>query len=100
MAYNEVFANRVRGLIAGSPGFSEKKMFGGIAYLIGGNMACGIVRDEFWELRLLEIGGRRGEGAAVDPQIAHRPLPRPRKSNVRPLWCLGNYRLQTLARIP
>jgi TfoX/Sxy family transcriptional regulator of competence genes len=39
MAYDEELAERVRDLIAGEPGVSEKKMFGGLAFLIGGNMA-------------------------------------------------------------
>ena len=39
MAYDEDLANRIRELIAGEPGVTEKKMFGGLAFLIGGNMA-------------------------------------------------------------
>jgi TfoX/Sxy family transcriptional regulator of competence genes len=39
MAYDEELASRVRGLVGGQPGLSEKKMFGGLAFLIGGNMA-------------------------------------------------------------
>ena len=39
MAYDEDLADRIRELIADEPGLSEKKMFGGLAFLIGGNMA-------------------------------------------------------------
>jgi TfoX/Sxy family transcriptional regulator of competence genes len=39
VAYDEDLANRIRELVAGEPGVSEKKMFGGLAFLIGGNMA-------------------------------------------------------------
>jgi hypothetical protein len=39
MAYDEDLADRIRELIAGEPGVTEKKMFGGLAFLIGGNMA-------------------------------------------------------------
>ena len=39
MAYDEDLANRIRELIAGVPGVTEKKMFGGLAFLIGGNMS-------------------------------------------------------------
>jgi TfoX/Sxy family transcriptional regulator of competence genes len=39
MAYDEDLANRIRELIAGEPDVSEKKMFGGLAFLIGGNMS-------------------------------------------------------------
>ena len=39
MAYDEDLANRVRELMAGEAGVTEQKMFGGLAFLIGGNMA-------------------------------------------------------------
>jgi hypothetical protein len=39
MAYDEDLANRIRELIAGEPGVVEQKMFGGLAFLIGGNMS-------------------------------------------------------------
>jgi TfoX/Sxy family transcriptional regulator of competence genes len=39
VAYEEELADRIRGLIAGESGLTEKKMFGGLAFLIGGNMA-------------------------------------------------------------
>jgi TfoX/Sxy family transcriptional regulator of competence genes len=39
MAYDEDLANRIRELISTESGLTEKKMFGGLAFLIGGNMA-------------------------------------------------------------
>ena len=39
MAYDEDLANRIRELAAGEANLTEKKMFGGLAFLIGGNMA-------------------------------------------------------------
>jgi len=39
MAYDEELANRIRELIAGESGVSEQRMFGGLAFLIGGNMS-------------------------------------------------------------
>jgi TfoX-like protein len=39
MAYDEVLAGRIRGLIGAEPGLTEQKMFGGLAFLIGGHMA-------------------------------------------------------------
>ena len=39
MAYDEDLANRIRELLAAEPGVVEKRMFGGLAFLIGGNMA-------------------------------------------------------------
>ena len=39
MAYDEELADRIRELVAGVPSLTEKKMFGGLAFLVGGNMA-------------------------------------------------------------
>ena len=39
MAYDEELADRIRSLVAGEADLSERKMFGGLAFLIGGNMA-------------------------------------------------------------
>ena len=39
MAYDEELAARIRELLAAEPGVAEQKMFGGLAFLIGGNMA-------------------------------------------------------------
>ncbi len=39
MAYDEDLANRIRELIAGDADLTEKRMFGGLAFLVGGNMA-------------------------------------------------------------
>ena len=39
MAYDEELAARIRALVAGEPSLTEKKMFGGLAFLLGGNMA-------------------------------------------------------------
>jgi TfoX/Sxy family transcriptional regulator of competence genes len=39
VAYDEDLANRIRELLAGEAGVTEKKMFGGLAFLVGGNMA-------------------------------------------------------------
>ena len=39
MAYDEELARRIRDLVAGEAALTEKKMFGGLAFLVGGNMA-------------------------------------------------------------
>jgi TfoX/Sxy family transcriptional regulator of competence genes len=39
MAYDEQLAERIRELVAAEPGVKEKKMFGGLAFLVNGNMA-------------------------------------------------------------
>ena len=45
MAYDEQLAERVRDLIHVRPGVSEKKMFGGVGWMINGNMAVGVMRQ-------------------------------------------------------
>lgn len=39
MAYDEELADRIRGLVSGEDGMTEQKMFGGLAFLVNGNMA-------------------------------------------------------------
>ena len=39
MAYDEDLADRIRALIGAEPGLSEKRMFGGLAFLVNGNMS-------------------------------------------------------------
>jgi TfoX/Sxy family transcriptional regulator of competence genes len=39
MAYDEKLAERIREQVSGEPGVTEQKMFGGLAFLLGGNMA-------------------------------------------------------------
>jgi TfoX/Sxy family transcriptional regulator of competence genes len=41
MAYDEQLADRIRTYVEGEPGLSEMRMFGGLAFLINGNMAVG-----------------------------------------------------------
>ena len=74
MAYDEVLAERIRTLAGGGSDMTEQKMFGGLAFLVGGNMAVAasgqggiLVRvdpDESGELvdttsaRVMEMRGR------------------------------------------
>ena len=78
MAYDKELASRIRELMADEPGLTEKKMFGGIGFMVGGNMAVGasgqggiLVRvdpDESAELvastpaELMEMRGRTMAG--------------------------------------
>ena len=78
MAYDEALAGRIRELLAGQDGLTEKKMFGGLSFLVGGNMAVGasgqgglLVRVDPAEsnhlvsstpARLMEMGGRSMKG--------------------------------------
>ena len=45
MAYDTKLAERIRSGLEGLP-FVEKKMFGGVGFLITGNMACGVNKDD------------------------------------------------------
>ena len=43
MAYDEGLAHRIRELTEDDPTVVEKKMFGGLCFLVSGNMCCGVV---------------------------------------------------------
>lgn len=68
MAYDEDLADRVRLVLNRRRGITEKKMFGGIAFLVNGNMACGIVKDEL----MLRLGEEGVDGALVQDHT--RPM--------------------------
>jgi TfoX/Sxy family transcriptional regulator of competence genes len=46
MAYDEKLAQRIREVLERRRGISEKKMFGGLAFLVNGHMACGVQGDD------------------------------------------------------
>ena len=46
MAYDEGLATRVREVIGDQAGLAEKKMFGGLAFVLYSNMACGVRGDD------------------------------------------------------
>jgi len=46
MAYDEELAARIRAIVGRRSGVSEKKMFGGLAFLVRGNMFCGVVGSD------------------------------------------------------
>lgn len=46
MAYDESLSKRIAELTKGKKGFTHKEMFGGIAYLLNGNMCVGVHKDE------------------------------------------------------
>ncbi len=45
MAYDEALAQRIRAALTVVPGLTEKKMFGGTAFMVDGNMACGVTQN-------------------------------------------------------
>ena len=46
MAYDETLADRVLARLAGQPRLDQKKMFGGISFMVQGNFCCGVVKEE------------------------------------------------------
>ncbi len=63
MPYNEEIAERVRKKLARHKGFEEKKMFGGIGFLLNGNMCIGVWK----EFLILLLGVEGYEVALVEP---------------------------------
>lgn len=75
MAYDEVLASRVRQLLRRQRGFSERTMFGGLGFLLNGNMCVGIWK----ELLILRVGPDRYKSARTEPftrefDITGRPM--------------------------
>jgi TfoX/Sxy family transcriptional regulator of competence genes len=46
MAYDEALAARVRRALAGRTDVAEKRMFGGLTFMVAGNMCCGVNRED------------------------------------------------------
>ena len=63
MAYDEALADRVRGLLAGRTGVREQKMFGGLCFMLNGNMACGILNSEL----VVRVGKENLDAALSQP---------------------------------
>jgi TfoX/Sxy family transcriptional regulator of competence genes len=72
MAYDETLADRVRDALAPRAGLSERKMFGGIAFMLGGNMAVGVIGEDLM--------------VRLDPADAERALA---EAHVRPMDFTG-----------
>lgn len=68
MAYNERLAERVRAALADVAGISERKMFGGLAFLVDGKMSLGVVGDEL----VVRSGRERYDEALKKPSA--RPM--------------------------
>jgi TfoX/Sxy family transcriptional regulator of competence genes len=72
MGYDAHLADRIRTLLAGRGGLSERKMFGGAAFLVHGHMCCGVLNTDL----VLRLG----------PEAAARALRRP---HTRPMDFTG-----------
>jgi TfoX/Sxy family transcriptional regulator of competence genes len=69
MAYDEDLANRIRELVADEKGVTEKKMFGGLAFLINGNMS-------------VSASGRGGLMLRCDPDETDKLISKPHASRM------------------
>jgi TfoX/Sxy family transcriptional regulator of competence genes len=63
LAYDEDLADRVRALLAGRTGVREQKMFGGLCFMVDGNMACGVSGSEL----IVRVGKENLEEALAQP---------------------------------
>ena len=63
MAYSEDLAARIRSALTEHDGLTEKKMFGGLCFMLNGNMCCGIVGDEL----MLRVGPDGYDNALSQP---------------------------------
>ena len=75
MAYDEKLAERVRQALGRRKGLTERKMFGGIAFMVGGNMCCGVVKNDL----MVRVGPERYE------QLLGEPGARPMDFTGRPM---------------
>jgi TfoX/Sxy family transcriptional regulator of competence genes len=68
MAFDEGLAGRVSGVLGAAPDVVAKRMFGGIAFMVAGNMACGVMGDDL----LVRVG--KGAQAACLALPFVRPM--------------------------
>src|SRR5215218_2820077 len=65
MAYDEGLATRVRDVLGDRPGLVEKTMFGGLAFLVHGNMACGVRGDDL----MVRVSPEVADAALAEPGV-------------------------------
>jgi TfoX/Sxy family transcriptional regulator of competence genes len=68
VAYDEKLASRIRKLLSDQQGVSEKKMFGGIAFMLDGNMCCGVTGTAL----MLRLGKDGADAALAEEHV--RPM--------------------------
>jgi hypothetical protein len=68
MPFNEKLADRVRTILQGNYSLKEKRMFGGLAFMVNGHMCCGIVGHDF----VIRTGPDKFEAALSRPHA--RPM--------------------------
>ncbi|MBI2938330.1 MAG: TfoX/Sxy family protein [Thaumarchaeota archaeon] len=57
--YNDRLAERIHRILADKEGFTERRMFGGIAFMLNGNMCCGMINDYL----ILRLGSEEAQRA-------------------------------------
>lgn len=65
MAFSEQLAERIRRVLRDRSDVTEKKMFGGVAFMVGGNMACGPQGDSL----IVRIGRDAAKAAMAKPHV-------------------------------
>jgi TfoX/Sxy family transcriptional regulator of competence genes len=65
MAYNEDLADRVRALLPATDPVTERQMFGGLTFMLGGHMFCGIVKDTL----MVRLGPEAADSALDQPHV-------------------------------
>jgi TfoX/Sxy family transcriptional regulator of competence genes len=68
VAYDEALSERIRLALAGRDGITERKMFGGIGFMLNGNMCCGVHGEEL----IVRLGPEGGDRALDEPHT--RPM--------------------------
>jgi len=63
--YDEELAERVRRALGERDALTERKMFGGVAFMIAGNMCCGVIRDDL----IVRMFPEDGEAALAEPDV-------------------------------
>ncbi|PID53229.1 MAG: RNA methyltransferase [Micrococcales bacterium] len=76
MGYDQELAQRIRGLLAGEPGITEKAMFGGLAFMVDGHMAVAAAGQDGTMVHVDEAtASRLTERDGIGPMIMRgRPL--------------------------
>jgi len=65
MAFSETLAERIRRGLARKKNIDEKKMFGGIGFLLNGNMLVGVWKDSL----IVRLGDEQGEEELLEPHV-------------------------------
>ena len=65
MPYSEELAQRMRDELAARDGVSERKMFGGIAWMVNGNMAVGTLGEDM----MVRLAPEDAEAALLEPHV-------------------------------